>query len=165
MKKRGCIIYGVLVILLFALQSTIFSKVTIFGTKPQLTLMLTIATSIVFGYKTGTITGAIVGLFQGLLASSHLGLDAILLMFTGLLAGKVSQGWSSNQTSVVLIIMLIFSAFYSFMYFLLTYGIFGKFNLIYAISVISKELIWTFLLSIPMFLLVRKIGEYARKKI
>ena len=69
LKVRRPVIFGGLVLVFFLLQCTIFPSLQLGGVRPDLLIILTVATGIIRGKK----DGVLVGFFSGLLIDIQFG--------------------------------------------------------------------------------------------
>ncbi|NPV27203.1 MAG: rod shape-determining protein MreD [Firmicutes bacterium] len=71
------------------LQSTVFEVIEIGGVKPDLVLIWVILMSLLRGSRWGAVFGALSGILLDILAGRHVGLNALALFLTGLVAGQL----------------------------------------------------------------------------
>lgn len=109
-KRRVAVkifILGPYLVLLYILQATVFPKITIFGAKPMILPLAAVGVAL-FG---GSVEGGVFGLFSGMLMDLAYNQPTVeftlILTFTGLLLGALSdtalvQGFPSYLLSAAL---------------------------------------------------------------
>lgn len=88
------------------IQSTILARLPIFDARPNMSLALVVALSILYGDKLGSYTGLGLGLVEDVVHAQVLGIRALIYFITGHLIGRAMQNTSSFLPSGIFITML-----------------------------------------------------------
>jgi len=81
----------VLVVTALLLQTTVFSRVTLMGAKPQFVYMITVLMAMLEGPSTGAVMGFAGGMAQDFLQNAPKGVTALTLTLLGYMVGLVRQ--------------------------------------------------------------------------
>lgn len=103
--------YAALVLALI-LQATILGRINIFGTTPDLVILLVIFFASFFGAAIGLEAGFFAGIFKDILSSGIFGVNAVILAVTGLVVGILSPKFfreSRITQSLIVFMFVIFS--------------------------------------------------------
>lgn len=176
-KIRTFIIIGLLIILCFTLQSSVFRAFTFGGIGPNLMIALTCSLALLFGDTWGASIGFLCGLLCDIFFSSVFGINAILFAVVGFLAGKFEKIVFPEDFKIPLLCILSGDFLYGFFSYCLNFLINGKFFLRYfLVHFVLPEMLYTFLTSLVLYpillLLYRKYMRpirdseinYGRKK-
>lgn len=93
----------IVVLVSFILESTVFSKVDIFGANINLIIAMTIALSLTLGSKTGAYSGMFVGLLEDLMFSDIIGIRAISYFLIGTIVGNDRFRFKSDKNTGLLL--------------------------------------------------------------
>ena len=86
---RAIIVYALYIVVLSQLQVTLPDWFSIFGSRPDLTLVLVILCGYLFGRADGALVGLAAGFMRDMFAGRSLGLGMLLLLYAGLLSALV----------------------------------------------------------------------------
>ena len=149
--------YTISVIMLGVLQTTVLVG---FGTKPLLLLALAVCVGITRGTLEGGAVGFASGLLFDILGSGTKGLNALLFMYIGILAGYYCTGFFKDRVTVALIFVAAASVAYAFMYYLVSFYIWGQVQVLSAFrSIMLPEIIYTVIATAPIFWAVVKMNH------
>ena len=113
--------YGVWLLLITAVQSTVLKGIEILSVKPNLFFIFTLMTALLRGRKEGMVAGALFGLFLDISAGRLIGAYGILYLYMGFAVGVISERFISRaHFAFSLILTFIFTVLTEFVYFLLT---------------------------------------------
>jgi len=151
-KIRNFIIAALMLIAAFVLQSSVLSRVPLFGSTPNLLLVLTF----IYGYYNSKITGMLMGLFGGLMMDIFfcdvIGYHALVLMLIGFISGLWNAVFYSDDLYVPLILLSLSDLVYSIMYFIVWYVLQSRFQLGYFLrQVLLPELLLTFIAGVILY--------------
>lgn len=111
----------------FILETTILPNFKIFGTMPNLGIVIVIAIALLKGRKTGSIVGLIVGILNDVIFSRVIGVNAFLYFFIGYLVGMTESKLSKDNILIPFIITMVstigYHLFYYIFMFFLNYNI------------------------------------------
>ena len=84
---REILVWGLCILILLALQSTVVPLVAVYGGKADLMLLLVVSAALVGGRKFGVAMGFACGLLQDLAAGGFFGLNLLSKLFIGYVLG------------------------------------------------------------------------------
>ena len=96
MKVFG--LWTILIILSYALQTSLLTFLSFDGFSANLMLLLTVSVAYLRGYKVGVFFGFIVGILQDLTTGSYFGLATFSYMTVGLVFGRFSVNLFRDQS-------------------------------------------------------------------
>jgi len=82
---------GLAALLALVLQLTLVDHLSIFGVRPDITVLIVVLLGLRRGPSAGTLIGFFLGLFQDLLAPSTLGMNMLAKSVLGYLSGRLGQ--------------------------------------------------------------------------
>lgn len=110
----------IVIFISFILQSTVFSKVDIFGANINLIIAMTIALSLILGSKIGAYSGLIVGLLEDLMFADIIGIRALSYFLIGTIVGNDRFRFKSDRNTGLLL-TFVFTFFNFLLVSLVTY--------------------------------------------
>lgn len=161
---KRCITIGIIIIVCFLLQSTIFHYIELAGVVPNLLLIVTMS----FGLMRGRREGMLVGFFSGLLIDiffgTVLGPFALIYMTLGYANGFFHRIYYVEDVLLpMLMIMLndfIFNVIIYVVYFLLR----NRLNFVdYLVTLILPEMIYTILVTLFFYKILVRINIRLKK--
>ena len=91
-------LWTILIILSYALQTSLLTFLSFDGFSANLMLLLTVSVAYLRGYKVGVFFGFIVGMLQDLTTGSYFGLATFSYMTVGLVFGRFSVNLFRDQS-------------------------------------------------------------------
>lgn len=161
---KRCITIGIIIIVCFLLQSTIFHYIELAGVVPNLLLIVTMS----FGLMRGRREGMLVGFFSGLLIDiffgSVLGPYALIYMTMGYANGFFHRIYYVEDVLLPMLMItlndFIFNVIIYLIYFLLRNRLnFGE----YLLTVILPEMIYTIIITLFFYKLLVRINLRLKK--
>lgn len=101
MKVFG--LWTILIILSYALQTSLLTFLSFDGFSANLMLLLTVSVAYLRGYKVGVFFGFIAGILQDLTTGSYFGLATFSYMTVGLVFGRFSVNLFRDQSLLLVI--------------------------------------------------------------
>lgn len=152
---------GVIVMLLFILQNTIFSTLSLNGVKPNLLLIITVF----FGFAVSTNNGMLTGFFCGLLSDiffgSYIGIYSFLFMLLGGFAGVLAKVFYQDDIIFPFVTIALADGLFGFVYYVLMFLLRGRFDFIsYMNSIILPELLYTLIISFFLIPVLHKCNSF-----
>ena len=95
---RVIALWAMLIVLLYALQTSLLTFVSFDGFSANLMLLLTVSVAYLRGHKVGAFFGFTAGLLQDLTTGSYFGLATFSYMTAGLIFGKFSVNLFREQS-------------------------------------------------------------------
>ncbi len=133
-----------MLICLYLLQTTVFSRIAIAGVKPNVIIILTVAA----GYKYGKIPGIMMGFFTGLFIDmsegSYLGYYALMYLVIGYLAGFCNKIYNNDSNIIPLLLTGGLDFLLNLMQYVTGFLLRNKLDLpYYLIRIILPEFVYT----------------------
>ena len=164
------LIVGVIVLINFILQSTVFGYIAILDIVPNTALIFVVCYAIL----RGDVEGGIVGLASGLLrdiffAPYFLGLNALLCMLAGYLCGKPFKHFFRENYVAPVILTAVSMLIYGILFYLVMFLPQGGTNFagVFAYTVLP-ETVYTVIFALPLYHLVYRINfrleNYEKKR-
>lgn len=145
------------------IQSTILSRIDIFGVHANLSIPIVVALSIGFGAYTGGFSGLAIGLIEDILFSPVIGMRALIYFVMGYIIGSSEAGINKEDIRSGLILTVLGTVFYALAYFAITYAIGSKISLVsYFKGPIFIEIILNSILYLIVFKVFNKIYDFPR---
>lgn len=123
------LVLGLLIVLNFILESTIFQYTRILGIKPDFTIMLITSYAIMRGSIYGGCIGFLSGLLNDLIYGRAFGINALSYMVTGYIIGQSQENVFKDSYIPPIIFNVIAVLIYHNLFYLVTY--FSKTNISY----------------------------------
>lgn len=155
---------GVIVMLAFILQNTVFATFSLNGVKPNLLLIITVF----FGYAASMNNGMLTGFFCGLLCdiffNSFIGIYSFLFMLLGAFGGMMAKFFYQDDVIFPYLTIAITDGLFGFTYYIVMFLLRGRFSFAdYLESIILPEILYTLILSLFMLPLLRKCNKFFEK--
>ena len=155
---------GVIVMLAFILQNTVFATFSLNGVKPNLLLIITVF----FGYAASMNNGMLTGFFCGLLCdiffNSFIGTYSFLFMLLGAFGGMMAKFFYQDDVIFPYLTIAITDGLFGFTYYIVMFLLRGRFSFAdYLESIILPEILYTLILSLFMLPLLRKCNKFFEK--
>lgn len=155
---------GVIVMLAFILQNTLFTALSLNGVKPNLLLVI----AVFFGFTVSTNNGMLTGFFCGLLCDiffgSYIGVYSFLFMLCGCFGGIAAKSFYQDDMLFPYVTVMLTDGLFGLVYYISMFLIRGRFDFMqYLQSIILPELLYTFLVSLCMLPILRKCNRFFAK--
>ena len=152
---------GVIVMLAFILQNTVFATFSLNGVKPNLLLIITVF----FGYAASMNNGMLTGFFCGLLCdiffNSFIGIYSFLFMLLGAFGGMMAKIFYQDDVVFPYLTIAITDSLFGFTYYIVMFLLRGRFSFTdYLESIILPEVLYTLILSLFMLPVLRKCNMF-----
>lgn len=157
--KRG-VISGLLILICFLLQCTVFPSFSFGGIVPNLLIVLTAS----FGFMRGEKTGLLIGFFSGLLVDIFfgevIGFYALLYMYIGYTNGKFNRIFYPEDIKLPIALIIMSDLFYGLICYILMFLMRAKFHLFFYMKhIILPEIVYTIVITIFLYPLVLRINR------
>lgn len=142
----------------FLVETTVFSRLSIFGAKPDLVLVVLIFLAVKKGRFTGELYGFVGGVLEDIISSTLLGLQAMVKTLVGYIVGFFKNKLMEESFVLIFLFVFIVSLFHSF---LVTIGLFLFTDYSFPLGNIFNSIIsglYTALLAPPVFAFLNKTG-------
>lgn len=155
-------VHSILLFIFAAIQATWMSSIEIFGVKPILFLIYVVVISCFSKRKEAAIVGFISGYIIDLLIGKIWGLYALLFMILGFSIASFYDRIIGKRNFLTIAVFVFVSTFVTeFLYYLIYFITVNNISFGHALlSVILPEAVYNFVLSVPVFLLVKKLSRF-----
>lgn len=153
------IIFMILIsILCFLLQTTVFQKIALADTVPNLILILIVA----IGYMRGPVEAMFFGLFCGLLIECQynqvIGVYGFIYMFIGYLSGVCNKIYYRDDYTMPIILVAVCDVIFNFSYYIIGFLLRNRTSLFYYVRrIMLPELVYTVLVSVLLYKLIHMV--------
>lgn len=149
---RRVLISGILVILCFVLQTTVFKGIAFGGIVPNLMIILTASFGLMRGERTGLMFGFFCGLLSDIFFGSVIGLNAMIYMYIGYANGKFNRIFFPENIKLPMALILVSDLVYGFAYYVILFLMRGRFHFTYYfIHIILPETVYTILVTLILY--------------
>lgn len=157
---KNNIIIGLMVLICFILQSTVFQTFSFGGISPNLLIILTAA----FGFMRGKKCGLLVGFFSGLLVDLFFGdvlcFYALIYMYIGYGNGLFRRIFFKEDIKLPMVLITVSDLIYCMLCYLLLFLLRSKFQFsYYFIHIIIPEMVYTIVITIVLYPLILLINS------
>lgn len=158
-----------MVFVLFILESTIFKSFSFNGIVPNLLIILTASSGFMQGKKTGLFVGLISGALLDIFFGDIVGLYTLIYMYIGFFNGFFHSIFFPEDIKLPLIMISLSDIFYNAMIYCLLFLLRGRFDIsFYALNIVLPEIIYTMLITVPIYplilLIYKKCNDFDRKR-
>lgn len=144
----------------FVLQSTVFKSIAFAGIVPNLLIILTASFGLMRGEKEGLLIGFFCGLLQDIFFGELLGFHALVFMYIGYVNGKFSRIFYPEDIKLPIALITVSDLTYGLIFYILMFLLRGRFDFAYYFTrVILPEVIYTVVVTMVMYPLIRKLNE------
>lgn len=163
------LVLGVLVVLSFLLQSSLFPYLAIGGITPNLLLVLSASFGLIRGKKTGLLVGFFSGLLVDVFFGPFYGFNALMLLSAGYLCGHFHYIFYEEDVKLPMVIIVAADFFYGVAQYGVAFFFRGRFDVWhYLWSIIIPEVIYTLLATVifyQLFLLIsRQVDAFIKRR-
>lgn len=156
---KRCITIGILIVICFLLQSTVFHYIELAGVVPNLLLIVTMS----FGLMRGRREGLLVGFFSGLLVDiffgSVLGPYAFIYMTLGYSNGFFHRIYYVEDVLLPMIMISLNDFIYNIVVYIVFFLMRNRLNFMeYLMDVILPEMIYTILITLFFYKILVRIN-------
>lgn len=161
---KRCITIGIIIILSFLCQSTVFQFLRLAGVVPNLLLIVTMS----FGLMRGRREGVLVGFFSGLLVDiffgSAMGPYAFIYMTIGYVNGYFHRIYFTSDVLLPMLMITVNDFVYNLIVYFLFFMLRNKLSFgIYFVQVILPEMIYTIVITLGYYKILLRINLLLKK--
>lgn len=159
-KIRRPLITGILLLIFYSLQCTLFSTLSLGNIKPDLLMILTAGTGIMRGRKEGLLTGFFSGLLVDIQFGALLGFYALIYMVIGYLNGFLKHLFFYEEIKLPVISIGISEFLYGILIYIFRFLLNSEFQFLYYLKhIILPQVIYTTIAAFLLYPLMRKINR------
>lgn len=164
-EVKKIIIIGILIIIGFLLQTSIFPFFSVFGTVPNIILLLVVSIAVMNGSISAMIVGFICGLLLDMIYGGILGVFALFYMFLGYINGYFYVLFFAEASFLPLVLVFINDFIYNILVYLIFFLPQKKWNFFFYLKKnILPELIYTTVISLIMYQIFLKLYQLTKRK-
>lgn len=153
------ILVGFLILICFLLQSTVFQTLDLGGIVPNLLIILTASFGFMRGEEAGLIIGFICGLLCDICYGDVVGFQALIMMYIGYLNGKFSGIFYPEDIKLPMVLIVLSDFTFGVVNYVLLFLMRGRLDFpFYLRSIILPEVIYTTIVTIPLYYIIWKIN-------
>lgn len=147
----------VLMLLNFFLQSSLLPYLSVFGVVPNTSIILILCIALFKGNNYGAIFGLFIGLLQDIVFSPIIGINAFIYFFLGYFVGSIENRLIRGNMFIPILFSILAVIYYNFSYYVFTYFLSQEIPFLsFARQVLLTEIIYTTILSIPIYKMFSK---------
>lgn len=147
-------------VICFVLQTTVFKKIQLANVGPNFLVIITAASSFMYGRKLGMFSGVSGGLLMDTMYGGVIGLDMLLYAIIGYLNGMANKLYFKEGLFVPLLSIALSDFLYGLMYYACQFLLRGRLDLpYYLIHIIIPEMIYTTVAGIFVYMFMRWLEE------
>lgn len=166
MKRNITLIFVILIS--FALQTTLFQYLNFGGISPNLLIIVTASYGFMYGRRYGMVTGFFCGLLMDIFYGDVLGFYALIYLYIGAANGLFHRIFYHNDITLPLLLISVSDFTYSFVCYVLLFLLRGRFVFgFYLKNIIIPEIVYTILVTIflyPLILLLNLTLDNLQKR-
>lgn len=152
------LIFLLVVLISFILQTAIFPYLAIFGVEPNIALLVVLSIAIYKGRFYGAFLGLVIGIIQDILFSPVIGVNSFILFLAGYFVGLIENKVIKDNLFIPVILSLLGTIYYNFIYYIFMFFLSKNFSFIsFTNDVLLIEIIYNCILSIPIYKIFSKI--------
>ncbi len=160
LKIRRPFIMGVMILVLYLMQTTVFAALELGGIKPDLLVIITSAIGVIRGRKEGMLVGFFSGLLLDVQTGSLLGFYALIFVMIGYLNGYARHVFFNEELKLPLILIGCSEFGYGMVIYILRFFLRSEFQFVYYLShIIIPQLIYTIIVAFVFYPLIVLINQ------
>ena len=149
---KRILIYFVLVVLAFIVQTCIFPFLSFLASAPNLILIITFSYGFIYGTEWGILCGFFAGLMMDLFYTEPFGLFILIYSYLGFFSGLYSHTYRSDSILLPLLLCLVSEVFYNFAILAYRYMTIGELYFNYSlVHIIIPEIFFTLLVTLLVY--------------
>lgn len=145
----------------FLLQTTLFQYLKIAGVLPNLVLVVTAVSGLMYGRKMGIFIGVVCGLLLDLMYGSVIGISILIYMLIGYGNGSANKIYFKDDYLIPLLSLVLSDFVYSIAYYVCNFLLRGRLHFIsYFQDIMMPEMIYTVLVGSIIYLIIKKLDGW-----
>lgn len=158
-------ITGIILVFAFILQTTLIQYIELWNVKPNLIIVIIISLALIRGSVKGAVIGLCGGILMDLFLAKGFGLNSLLCMYIGIIAGLISTRFVKESYFVATLFTFLLSFVYELSFFFLRFYIWGETQFLFFIkNTIIPQSIYNCILVIPIYHFIMKINNWLEKR-
>lgn len=157
---RRPIVIGIIIIVSFLLQTTLFKTIAFVNVSPNLLIVVTAALGFMRGKKEGMYVGVACGLLIDLFYGEVLGFYTMLYAIAGYVNGTFRKEFFPEDIRLPMVLISGSDISINMMIYLVMFLFRGRFQFGYfALNIMMPEMVYTLLISIPLYFIILKANQ------
>lgn len=162
MRRRITVLF--LIVICFLLQNTVFQALSLASVSPNLLLVVTASLGLMRGEKEGLLTGFFCGMLLDIFYGRILGFYALLYLFIGYGNGIFHRLFLDEDIKLPMVWIAFSDLAYGLLLYFFLFLFRGRFDFVYyLIHIIIPELIYTVVVTLGLYWLIRRINRWLEK--
>lgn len=154
-----------LILALYVLQTAILPLLAIHGASPDLLLLFAVSFGFLRGQRLGVLAGFSAGLFMDLASGTFFGMNTLMKMLAGLVAGMLSDRVFKEQIFLPVFSSVVAAVLNYFCLAVIMLLLGYRFNVLYNVGYMLLPIIfYQLVFSYPVHKATRAVNEWARKE-
>lgn len=159
------LVYFIITLINFILQTTVFEAFSIIGIKPNTAVIIVVAIAFIQGEADGIITGLFAGFLQDSFFSLYLGCNMFIYASIGLVCGYCFKAFYKESFLLPLALVAAADLFYNFAFYVFNILLRGYFYFIgFLLPTVIPELVYTVVVSAILYRFVYSILDLVNNK-
>ena len=145
-------------------QTTVLDYARIMGVKPNLFLVFIVCVALISAKPwESSVVGFVLGFLLDFMTGKSMGLNMLLFMYVGVVAGLLFERLLTNKYFGIISIVFIASVIYSFLYYSMSFMMWGEGNFWYEfVRIMLPEAVYSTVICVPLYRLARRTYRYAK---
>lgn len=162
MRRRITVLF--LIVICFVLQNTVFQALSLASVSPNLLLVVTASLGLMRGEKEGLLTGFFCGMLLDIFYGRILGFYALIYLFIGYGNGIFHRLFLDEDIKLPMVWIAFSDLAYGLLLYFFLFLFRGRFDFVYyLIHIIIPELIYTVVVTLGLYWLIRRINRWLEK--
>lgn len=159
-KVKRILIYGIIIIACFLLETTVFRHLAIASIIPNLLIVVTSSFGFMRGKKEGLLIGFFCGLLKDILGGNMIGFYALIYMVIGYCNGFFKRLFYDEDIKLPIALIAASEFIYSLVIYLFLFMLKSDFKFGYYFGhIIMPELVYTTLITIGLYQIILHINR------
>lgn len=158
MRRR--IITGIIIIICFLLQTTVFQSLTFANIAPNILIIVVSSFGFMRGRKSGMIVGFICGLLVDIFCGFYLGIYALIYMYVGFINGIFQKKFYPDDIKLPMLLIGSSDIAANLVVYFVMFLFRRRFDFLYYLkSIILPEFVYTMVITIFLYIILLKINQ------
>lgn len=148
-------------IICFVLQTTLFRHFHLGGVTPNILIMITAASGLMYGRRLGMFSGVIAGLLVDSMFNTVIGLMILIYAFIGYVNGMANKLYFKDKLYIPVVTIVLSDMAYGILYYGCRFMLRGRMDfLFYLMHVMIPEAVYTTIVGVLIYMVMRRIKEH-----
>jgi rod shape-determining protein MreD len=161
---KRCITIGIIIVICFLCQSTVFHFIELAGVVPNLLLIVTMSFGLMRGRREGCLVGFFCGLLVDIFFGNVMGPYAFIYMTLGYVNGFFHRIYYVEDVLLPMVMITVNDLLYNIMVYVMFFMLRNRLDLLgYFSKVIIPEMVYTIIVTLFFYKLLVKINLRLKK--